>query len=305
MTSFLNTITHGDCLDYLAHLPDESIDCFLSDIPYGINMDEWDVLHENTNSALLGQSPAQQGKSGFKRRGKPINGWNAADRKIPLEYQAWCQQWADLVFPKMKAGASLFVFGARRTIHRAIVALEDSGFLLKDTLVWRKPNAHHRAQRLSGVLKNRGLEAEAAEWEGWRLGNLAPGWEPIAWLFKPYHATMTDNVLHHGVGAMNLAACQVAGKSPTNVLDFHFAADERRYHDAQKPVRLLEFLLTLTTRKHQIVLDPFIGSGSTAVACRNLQRQYIGFEINEAFVTIARERLCEHCQPDMFAMLSD
>src|SRR4051794_40880342 len=82
---FLDVITAADCLDLLPQLPTESIDCLLTDPPYGISLDEWDVLHDNTNSALLGQSPAQLGKSAFRRRGKPINGWRVADRQIPRE----------------------------------------------------------------------------------------------------------------------------------------------------------------------------------------------------------------------------
>lgn len=291
MNEFINTITLGDCLDYLPRLEDNSIDCFLSDIPYGIGLDTWDVLHNNTNSALLGQSPAQIGKSGFKRRGKPIRGWSSADKNIPKEYQDWCYRWASLTFPKVKDGASVFVFGARRTIHRAIVALEDAGFLLKDILAWEKPAAHHRAQRLSGVLRNRGLEAEAAVWEGWRLGNLAPIWEPIAWLFKPYRLTITDNILDNGLGAINLEACMIGGRNPTNLLRFDFNKDEKRYHEAQKPVELLKFLIKLTTREDQIVLDPFIGSGSTAVACKALDRRFIGFEIDEDYISVANTRL--------------
>ena len=87
---YLDTITLGDCREHLPLLENKSIDLFLSDIPYGINLDDWDVLHNNTNSALLGQSPAQLGKSGFKRRGKPINGWSQADRNMGSEYQEWC-----------------------------------------------------------------------------------------------------------------------------------------------------------------------------------------------------------------------
>ncbi len=291
MKALLDTITVGDCLEHLPRLDDNSIDCFISDIPYGINLDEWDVLHNNTNSALLGQSPAQMGKSGFKRRGKPIRGWSLADRQIPREYQEWCARWASLVFPKMKDGASLFIFGARRTIHRAIVALEDSGFLLKDILAWEKPVAHHRAQKLSGILEKRGLIEDAHKWRGWRLGNLAPAWEPIAWLFKPYSYTITDNVLENEVGAINTAACQIHGRSPSNLLRFGFHPDEPRIHEAQKPVALLEFLIRLTTREGQIVLDPFMGSGSTAVACVNLNRHFIGFEINTDYVKAANARL--------------
>ena len=90
--NFLNTITLGDCVDYIPNLENESVHLLLSDIPYGISLDDWDVLHGNTNSALLGSSPAQQGKSGFKRRGKPINGWSQSDRNIGVEYQEWSQE---------------------------------------------------------------------------------------------------------------------------------------------------------------------------------------------------------------------
>lgn len=290
---YLNKITLGDCQDHIPNLMNASIDLFLSDIPYGISLDDWDVLHNNTNSALLGKSPAQQGKSGFKRRGKPINGWAESDRNIGLEYQEWCEGWAYQVFPKMKDGSFLFIFGARRTIHRVINAFENSGFLLKDILAWKKPSAHHRAQRVSIVLERRGLAEEAEKWEGWRLGNLAPIWEPIVWFMKPYKigGTITDNILENEVGAMNIDACTLNGSSPTNLLEFGFRKDEKRIHEAQKPLDLIEYLIKLTTTEDQIVLDPFMGGGTTAVGARRLGRQFIGFEANEEFFLAAVKRL--------------
>ncbi len=288
---YLNKITNADCLEHLKNLETESIDLFLSDIPYGINLDEWDVLHNNTNSALLGQSPAQFGKTGFKRRGKPINGWSLADKNSGKEYEEWCFSWASQLYPIMKEGASLFVFGARRTIHRAINAFEDSGFLLKDTLAWKKPSAHHRAQKLNNILEKRGLEDELEKWSGWRLGNLAPIYEPIAWFFKPYKITITDNILKNGVGAINIEDCKINGSSPTNLLDFGFSKNENKFHEAQKPTSLMEFLIKLTTQENQIVLDIFMGSGTTAVAAKKLNRQFIGFEINEIYYTKSIERI--------------
>jgi len=296
--TYLDKITLGDCRDHIPNLADYSIELFLSDIPYGISLDDWDVLHNNTNSALLGQSPAQVGKSAFKRRGKPINGWSQADRNIGIEYQQWCQGWAEMVLPKMKDGASLFVFGARRTIHRVVNAFEDTGFLLKDILAWKKKSAHHRAQRISIVLERRELEAEAETWAGWRLGNLAPVYEPIAWFVKPYKigGTITDNVLEHGVGAMNIQECQVDGANPTNVLEFWFRNDEVRIHEAQKPVSLVEFLIKLTTQEGQTVLDPFMGSGTTAIAASRLNRRFIGFEIVPEFHQAALRRYDTECR---------
>lgn len=291
--AYLDNITLGDCRDYLPLLADNSIELFLSDIPYGISFDDWDVLHNNRNSALLGQSPAQVGKSAFKRRGKPINGWSQADRNIGEEYEEWCKSWPAMVLPKMKSGASLFVFGARRTIHHVVNAFEDAGFLLKDMLAWKKGSAHHRAQRVSIVFERRGLKEAAEAWRGWRLGNLAPVYEPIAWFMKPYRIgeTIADNVLEQEVGAMNLQECRVDGSNPNNVLEFGFRRDERRIHQAQKPLQLIEFLIKLTTREGQTVLDPFMGSGTTAVAARRLNRHFIGFEIVPEFHAQSIERV--------------
>ena len=292
---YRNKIVNADCRMHLASLDDNSVDLFLSDIPYGISLDDWDVLHSNTHSALLGQSPAQVGKSGFKRRGKPINGWSQSDRTMGREYQEWCREWCELLVPKMKQGSSMFVFCARRTIHRVVNAFEDSGLLLKDILAWRKPSAHHRAQRVSVVFERRGLVADAKKWNGWRLGNLAPAYEPIAWFIKPYKigGTIADNILENGVGAMNIDGCLINGTSPTNVLEFGFRSDESRIHEAQKPLALIEFLITLTTIEGQLVLDPFMGSGTTAVAAKRLNRDFIGFEINEVFYEQALGRIQE------------
>ena len=289
----LNKITFGDCLEFIPKLTDNSIDLFLSDIPYGISLDDWDVLHNNTNSALLGKSPAQEGKSGFKRRGKPINGWAQSDRNIGLEYQEWCKDWAIKIYPKMKDGSFLFVFGARRTIHRVINAFEDSGFLLKDTLAWKKPSAHHRAQRVSIILDRRGLIEEAEKWEGWRLGNLAPIWEPISWFMKPYKigGTITDNILENEVGAMNINECRVNGLSPTNLLEFGFRKNETRVHEAQKPLDLIEYLIRLTTLENQLVLDPFMGSGTTNFVANRMKRNSIGIEIVPEYYEIVKGKI--------------
>lgn len=289
--NYSNQILNGDCRIYLDELEPNSIDLFLSDIPYGINLDRWDVLHKNTNSALLGNSPAQVGKSGFKRRGKPINGWNEADKKLGVEYYNWCSTWTQKLFPIMKEGSSLFIFGARRTIHRAILAMEDSGFLLRDLLAWKKQYAHHRAQKISIVLERRGLETEAEEWEGWRLGNLAPMFEPIAWFFKPYKITITDNLLKNKLGAMNLHGTEKYVADHNNILDFWFERNERRYHETQKPLSITKYLIELTTTKGQTVLDPFVGSGTTALAASMLGRNFIGIEIDKKYAKIAEKRI--------------
>jgi site-specific DNA-methyltransferase (adenine-specific) len=304
------TLLKGDCLDLLPTLKSESIDLVLSDIPYGISLDEWDVLHENTNSALGGQSPAQKKLgTGFKRRGKPINGWSKADLDRPREYQNWCESWATPLYQLLKPGASMFIFGGRRTIHRAILGMENAGFLLRDMLAWQKPNAHFRAQSLSKLFLRRKMQDAAEQWSGWRLGNLAPLFEPVAWLFKPYTigGTIADNVLAYGVGAMNVDACLQDGKCPSNILRFDFESGERGHHEAQKPVKMLEYLIRLTTTEDQVVLDPFCGSGSTGVACVHTKRFFIGIDQDEEHYRTAKDRITNanlYAKPKKSATLS-
>ena len=128
----MDKIIAGDSIQIIHSFETESIHAIISDIPYGIGCDEWDVLHHNTNSALGGTSAAQTaGGSLFKRRGKPLNGWSEADKRIPLEYQEWCASWASEWFRVLKPGASCFIFAGRRYAHRCITALEDAGFTFK------------------------------------------------------------------------------------------------------------------------------------------------------------------------------
>lgn len=300
----LDSVSVVDGIQAVKDLTDSSIHLILSDIPYGIGADEWDVLYNNTNSALLGSSPAQV-KAGavFKRRGKPLNGWSEADRQIPVEYQRWCQSFASEWLRILKPGGSALIFAGRRLSHRCVVALEDAGFTFKDSLAWLRESAPHRAQRLSVVFRRRGDDVNADIWEGWRVGNLRPTFEPILWFVKPYPigTTIADNVFSHGVGAFNEKAFVAYERTPDNVLRSGFGPREGSRHLAQKPVKLLKALIELTTLKGQVVLDPFCGSGSTLAAAKSVGRHYIGFDNDADCVRVAKERLA----PDMFEALSE
>ena len=290
----------ADSLEYLQQIPDESIELIASDIPYGIGLADWDVLHSNTNSAYMGTSAAQQ-KAGkvFGKRRKPINGWSAADREISKEYYDWCSGWASEWLRVLKPGGSAFVFAGRRLAHRCISAMEDSGFNYRDMLAWLRPRAVFRAQRLSVVFRKRGELAEANRWEGWRVGNLRPSFEPILWCFKPYAITIADNMLDHQVGAFNLERFSALTGEQENVLRFGFAKGERGLHDAQKPVALMRALIETCTLPGQMVLDPFAGCGTTAVAAHECNRRYLAVEIDPELCKIAQQRLAEPTQSEL------
>jgi site-specific DNA-methyltransferase (adenine-specific) len=291
-----NGIWVGDSVQLVRELDPASVHLILSDVPYGIGGEEWDVLHANSNSAFRGASPAQA-KAGavFRRRGKPINGWSEADRRIPMEYQEWCSSWASGWYRALKPGASAFVFAGRRLSHRCAVAMEDAGFSLKDVIGWVRPRAPHRAQRLSVVYERRGDTSSAARWQGWRVGNLRPVLEPILWFTKPYKigSTIADNVLSQGVGGYNEDALSSYAVSPQNLLEIGFEPGEKGLHPTQKPVGLMSMLIELTTSPGQLVVDPFAGSGATLVAAKRLGRPFVGIELDRRHAAVAEERLAE------------
>ena len=68
----------------------------------------------------------------------------------------------------------------------------------------------------------------------------------------------------------------------------------KRLHPTQKPVELMEWIIKNYTEEGQIILDPFLGSGTTAIACINTNRFYIGIEKEKKYVDIANKRIEEH-----------
>lgn len=290
----IDAIYKGNSIELIKKIETESVHLILSDIPYGISFADWDILHENTNSALGGSSPAQHKTgSGFKMRGKPINGWSEADRKIPLEYQNWVESWAKEWYRVLKPGASCFIFAGRRYAHRAIVGLENSGFTFRDMIGWNRSNATLKAQRISKVYERRNDKENTEKFSEWRVGNLRPVFEPILWFTKPYKqgGTIADNMLIHGVGAYNLEKWQIFSEKGDNYIEVPNLSSDRGLHPTQKPLSLMKALIELTTQENQLVLDPFAGSGTTLVAAKELNRHYMGFEINEEYYNNSLNRL--------------
>lgn len=304
----IDKIICGDSIELIKSIDDEYVHAIISDIPYGICYEDWDILHNNSNSALGGTSNAQlEMGSLFKRRGKPLNGWSESDKKIPLEYQEWCSKWASDWLRVLKSGGSCFIFAGRRYAHRCIVALEDAGFTFKDMLAWEKNFAAAKAQRLSSIYERRNDDENEQKWKGWRVANLRPIFEPILWFQKPYKigGTIADNVINNEVGAWNEEAIKKYNLNYRNnnfydnIIKVETSKSDFGSHVNQKPLKLMEFLISLVTKENAIILDPFCGSGTTCIAAKNINRHYIGIEIDSYNVEISNKRLLESMQLDL------
>ena len=72
-----------------------------------------------------------------------------------------------------------------------------------------------------------------------------------------------------------------------------FCRIPKKLHPTEKPVDLIKRFIRVSSQENDIVLDPFLGSGTTAVAAKDLNRKYIGYEIDSEYFNIAKERLEE------------
>lgn len=275
----------GDCIEVLKSLEDNSIDIVITDIPYGIDYSDWDVLHNNKNSALGKGSKHQLQNTSFKRRGKPINGWSNADKQIPYEYQRWCEKWAKELLRVTKEGSPILIFSSRRFQHRVCNALEDNGFMIRDILIWQKDKCNAKAQRINNVLEKRGIIDDS--FNNYRLGNLAPFYEPIIFAMKPYKHTLTDCILENKIGGIY---CK-EDKIPSNI--FYCPVNKRNlYHETEKPTELIKTLLEVfSIDNNHTILDFCMGSGTTGVVCAELGLNFIGIELTDKYYEVATKRI--------------
>lgn len=77
----------------------------------------------------------------------------------------------------------------------------------------------------------------------------------------------------------------------SNILKVKITQEDHGLHLAQKPLKLMELLISLVTKENQNILDPFMGSGTTCIAAKKLKRHYVGIDIEAENVRIAEERL--------------
>ena len=85
-------------------------------------------------------------------------------------------------------------------------------------------------------------------------------------------------------------------KHPKSIVTFEKPHPSISIHPTQKPVALFEYLIKTYTNKGETVLDNCMGSGTTAIACLNTNRQYIGFELDETYHKLSLERIENHTQ---------
>jgi DNA modification methylase len=216
--------------------------------------------------------------------------------------QKWYRLVSEKIYRILKPGGFFLSFSSPRLVHRMTVAVEDAGFHIRDMFIWLYKEGRAKGFSLSHFAKNSGKDLP----KNWKTPQVRGNYEPIVVAQKPPEGTLLNNFFKYGTGLFNFSAKTEKGFAPSNVLQVEDiegissiflvskpskAERENNDHPTVKPVELLRHLIRLSTQEGAIVLDPFIGSGSTAVAAILENRNFIGFEINEQYVQIAKTRI--------------
>jgi site-specific DNA-methyltransferase (adenine-specific) len=113
--------------------------------------------------------------------------------------------------------------------------------------------------------------------------------------FIKHYPSSTGHVARHHEQAYVLSKGKPrAHAAIRNVIAFPYSGN--RYHPSQKPLETLTPLVSAFSQPQNIICDPFLGSGSTALAAMQMDRWFIGIELDERYYEIARKRIQEQCR---------
>ena len=185
-------------------------------------------------------------------------------------YDAFTRAWLAECRRVMRRNAGLWVIGSYHNIFRVGAALQDLGFWILNDVVWVKTNPmpNFRGKRFTNA-------HETLIWAG-RSKDARPTFN--------YDAMKTFNDDLQMRSDWVIPIC--GGPERLRASD-----GRRKLHPTQKPEALLARVLVATTRPGDVVLDPFLGSGTTAAVARSLGRRFIGIERDPAYAAAARARV--------------
>ena len=214
----------GNAIEILKTIPNESIDCVVTDPPYKI------ITGGDSN-----------GKNSIRPKGI-LKGNRELMRTVPK-----FSEWLPELFRVLKDGTQSYIMVNSSNLLKMANEIEKAGFKIQNFLVWQKNNCTPS----QFYMKNCEYTIFFRKGKSKYINDIGGS--------KTVHSF--DNIIGNKV------------------------------HPTEKPIDLMEFYINNSTNENETVLDPFMGSGTTGVACKNLNRQFIGIEMQEDYFNIASERV--------------
>ena len=291
-TQFLvNNIYNAESIESMRKLSDESIDLVVADPPY------WKVVGEKWDYQ-----------------------WRTEN-----DYVNWSLQWIKEVARILRKGGSFYCFGYFRNLALLIPYFDDLGLELRQQIIVDKgmrsvsgratrkykmfPNVTEsilfivkdnkkfvksflkERQKAIGLTAKQINEALGVKSNGGGMWSIYTGNNVCEQFPTKELWGRLSEILHFDLPYEKIAQTFNAQMGFTDVwrdIDFY---EEKRYHPTQKPIKLIKRLIYASSNKGDIVFDPFVGSGSTAVAAVQLERDFLGFEIEKKYYEIAARRI--------------
>ena len=228
----------GDCLERMKEIPDGSVDCIITDLPYGTTQNKWDSVIPFDLLWLEYNRIIKADGAIALTSAQPFTTSLISSNIKNFKY---CWVW-DKVLP------SGFLNAKRQPLRRT-----------EDIVIFGKCRTYNPIMEVRGKPRVKGgyIKSEGSDNYG--------KYKNIKSLSNEYY--------------------------PTNILSVSNANRKSKKHPTQKPVELMEYLIKTYTSIGDVVLDSCMGSGTTGVACKNLNRNFIGIEMDDKYFDVAKERI--------------
>ena len=183
------------------------------------------------------------------------------------EYQKFSKDWITEADRVLVDSGSMMICCSYHGLGEILISLKELGYKILNIIIWKKTNPMPNVTKRT-LTHSTEYVVWAAKSKGWTFN------------YKEMKKYANDKQLRD---VWEFALCQ----GPERIKN----KSGRAAHPTQKPLELTRRLIEMSTKKGDVVLDPFIGSGTTAVAANELKRKWYGIESNSDYVKIAKKRI--------------
>jgi site-specific DNA-methyltransferase (adenine-specific) len=298
----------GDCLEQHKHIKDGSVDLVLTDLPYGTvkglgnsrvakekkyNVSEWDITIDTDQVMQIANRILRKNGKMILTANQPFT-TELISKAIPNLPHSYNMYWDKMHFAN------------------CLVSNKAPVSYIEDVLVFSKKydveNLHPLRTYFGNVLSFIGLKKKnVIEAIGQRADHVFRIKSSQFELCKKetYLALITEYRINNMDGFLNYSELEKINERHTSTFNLwegnkyksnilKYKKDYDGYHPTQKPVLLLEDLMKTFSNENDSVVDLTMGSGTTGVACKNLNRDFIGIEIDKDYFEIAKKRIEKH-----------
>ncbi|KKO64433.1 Modification methylase RsrI [Janthinobacterium sp. KBS0711] len=206
---------------------------------------------------------------------------NASDQQSVADYLRWTEEWIDAALPKLKANGSLYIFLTWRYSPEIFVMLKQRMAMMNE-IIWdrRVPSMGGSVRSFSSVHDTIGFFVKRKDYY-FDLDAVRIAYDAATKKARSRSIFIGAKWLEVGYNPKDL----------WSVSRLHKEHPERADHPTQKPLEIIERMVKASCPPGGVVLDLFMGSGTTALAAKRCGRDFVGFELNADYCAIIEQRL--------------